>query len=142
MRYDGKQPQVTGYIARNIVQADVRRIEQVGPLIDGALGAGGNMVNSLRFFSSRADEARRLALADAVVKARSDAETMAKAAGGMLGPLIEMSTAGDVRPAVYDVMVSARMAASESSAPTPIDPGEQIVTVSISARWTFLPSAK
>jgi len=141
MRYDGKQPQVTGYIARNVVQADVRRIEQVGPLIDGALAAGANMVNSLRFFSSRADEARRLALADAVVKARSDAEAMAKAAGGMLGPLIEMSTAGDVRP-VYDVMVSARMAASESSAPTPIDPGEQTVTVSISARWTFLPGVK
>lgn len=141
MRYDGKQPQVTGYIARNVVQADVRRIEQVGPLIDGALGAGANMVNSLRFFSSRADEARRLALADAVVKARSDAEAMAKAAGGMLGPLIEMSTAGDVRPVAYDVMVSARMAAAEN-APTPIDPGEQTVMVSISARWTFLPGAK
>lgn len=139
MRYDGKQPQVTGYIARNVVQADVRRIEQVGSLIDGALGAGANMVNSLRFFSSRADEARRLALADAVGKARSDAEAMARAAGGTLGPLIDMSTAGDVRP-VYDV-APARMAAAESVA-TPIDPGEQTVTVFISARWSFLPTTK
>jgi len=122
------------------VQADVRRIEQVGPLIDGALGAGANMVNSLRFFSSRADEARRLALADAVGKARSDADAMAKAAGGTLGPLIEMSTAGEVRPVAYD-LASARMATAESAA-TPIDPGEQTVTVFVSARWTFLPGGK
>ena len=136
MRYDTKQPQVTGYIARNIVQADVRRIEQVGTLIDAALGAGANVVNSLRFFSSRADEARRLALADAVGKARSDAEAMAKAAGGGLGPLIEMSTTGPARP-MYEEVAMARMAASDSAV-TPIDPGEQTITVFVSARWTFL----
>jgi len=140
MRYDGKQPQVTGYIAQNVVQADVRRIDQVGTLIDAALGAGANVVNSLRFFSSRADEARRLALTDAVGKARADAEAMAKAAGGTLGPLIEMSTTAAVRPVYEDVAV-ARMAASDSAA-TPIDPGEQTVTVFVSARWAFLPGPR
>lgn len=85
MRYDAKQPQVVGYVARNMVQADVRRIDQVGSLIDAALAAGANVVSSLRFFSSRADEARRSALADAVGKARADAEAMARAAGGSLG---------------------------------------------------------
>ena len=141
MRYDGKQPQVTGYVARNVVQANVGRIDQVGTLIDGALGAGANMVNSLRFFSSRADEGRRLALADAVSKARSDAEAMAKAAGGALGSLIEMSTSGTVRPMYDEVAQPARMAAADS-APTPIDPGEQTITVFVSARWAFLPSPR
>ena len=74
MRYDGKQPQVVGYVARNVIQANVRRIDQVGALIDAALGAGANVVSSLRFYSSKADEGRRVALADAVAKARSDAE--------------------------------------------------------------------
>ena len=32
MRHDGKQ-QVVGYVARNMVQVDVRRIDQVGALI-------------------------------------------------------------------------------------------------------------
>ena len=141
MRYDGKQPQVTGYIARNVVQADVRRIDQVGTLIDGALGAGANMVSSLRFFSSRADEGRRLALADAVNKARSDADAMAKAAGGALGSLIEMSTSGPTRPVYEEVAMTARMATADS-APTPIDPGEQTITVFVSARWAFLPNVR
>jgi uncharacterized protein len=86
MRYDGRQPQVTGYVARNSVQADVPRIDQVGTLIDAALGAGANVVRSLRFFSSRADDVRRLALADAVAKPKSDADAMTRAAGGTFGP--------------------------------------------------------
>ena len=137
MKYDGKQPQVVGYVARNVVQADVRRIDQVGTLIDAALGAGANVVSSLRFYSSKADEARRVALADAVAKARSDANTMAQAAGGTLGPLVELSTAGSPRP-MYEGVAFARAAANADATPTPIDPGEQTITVFVSARWTFV----
>jgi uncharacterized protein YggE len=136
MRYDGKQPQVVGYVARNVVQADVRRIDQVGTLIDAALGAGANVVNSLRFYSSRADDARKDALANAVAKARSDAEAMAKAAGGSLGSLIELSTSGATRP-MGEEFALARMAASDATQ-TPIEPGEQTVTVFVSARWAFV----
>ena len=136
MRYDGKQPQVVGYVARNVVQADVRRIEQVGPLIDAALGAGANVVNSLRFYSSRADDGRKEALANAVAKARSDAEAMAKAAGGSLGALIELSTSGVARP-MGEEFAMARMA-SQDAAPTPIEPGEQTISVFVSARWAFV----
>jgi uncharacterized protein len=136
MRYDGKQPQVVGYVARNGVQADVRRIDQVGALIDAALGAGANVVNSLRFYSSRADDARKEALANAVAKARSDAESMAKAAGGSLGSLIELSTSGVARP-MGEEFALARMASADATQ-TPIEPGEQTVTVFVSARWAFV----
>ena len=139
MRYDGKQPQVVGYVARNVVQADVRRIDQVGTLIDAALGAGANVVSSLRFYSSKADDSRRIALADAVAKARSDADAMARAAGGSLGMLLELSTAGSPRP-MYEEVSFARAAANADSAPTPIDPGEQTITVFVSARWSFVPA--
>src|SRR5690349_7479638 len=94
MRYDGKQPQVVGYVARNTVRVEVAKIDQVGTLIDVALGAGANVVSSLRFYSSKAEDARKAALADAVTKARNDAEAMAKAAGGSLGTLLELSTSG------------------------------------------------
>ena len=142
MRYDGKQPQVTGYVARNSVQADLRQIDQVGPLIDAALGAGANLVSSLRFFSSKADEAHRLALADAVNRARSDADAMARAAGGSLGPVIEMATSGPARPFYGDEMAMARAANVSEADPTPIEPGEQTVRVLVSVRWTFLPATR
>jgi uncharacterized protein YggE len=138
MRHDGKQPQVTGYVVRNIVQAEVRRIDQVGSLIDAALAAGANVVSSLRFYSSRADEARRLALGDAVAKAQADAAAIARAAGGTLGTLLEISTSGPVRPLYGEEMAMARVASAD--APTPIDPGELTITVFVSARWRFLSS--
>jgi uncharacterized protein YggE len=138
MRYDGGKSQVVGYVARNTVQADVRRIDQVGGLIDAALAAGSNVVNSLRFYSSKADDARRVALADAVTKARSDAEAMAKAAGGSLGPLIELATSGQARP--YGEELAMARAAAADAVQTPIDPGEQTISVFVSARWAFVAS--
>jgi len=138
MRYDGKQPQVVGYVARNSVRAEVGKIDQVGTLIDAALGAGANVVSSLRFYSSKADDARKTALADAVAKTRADAEAMAKAAGGTLGTLLELATSGPVRP-MGEEFAMARMAAADAT-PTPIEPGEQTVTVFVSARWVFVPN--
>jgi uncharacterized protein len=138
MRYDGKQPQVTGYVARNTVHADIRRIDQVGVLIDGALGAGSNVVSSLRFYSSKAEEARRNALADAVGKARSDAEAMARAAGGSLGTLIELSTSA--QPQQFGEEFAMARRATADAPQTPIEPGEQIVSVFVSARWAFIPN--
>jgi len=137
MRYDGKQPQVVGYVARNAVRAEVGKIDQVGTLIDAALAAGANVVSSLRFYSSKSDEARKAALADAVAKARSDAEAMARAAGGSLGGLLELSTSGSVRP-MGEEFAMARMAAADATQ-TSIEPGEQTVTVFVSARWAFVP---
>lgn len=138
MRYDGKQPQVVGYVARNVVRAEVQNIDQAGSLIDAALAAGANVVNSLRFFSSKAEDARRAALSDAVAKARSDAEVMAKAAGGSLGTLVELSTSGAVRP-IGEEFAMARMASADA-AQTPIEQGEQTISVFVSARWAFVPN--
>jgi uncharacterized protein YggE len=137
MRYDGKQPQVVGYVARNTVRAEVNKIDQVGTLIDAALGAGANVVSSLRFYSSKADDARKTALADAVSKARNDADAMAKAAGGTLGALLELATSGVARP-MGEEFAMARMATADA-AQTPIEAGEQTVTVFVSARWAFVP---
>ena len=140
MRYEENRSRVVGYVARNMVQADLRRIDQVGSLIDAALGAGANVVNSLRFYSSRENEARQSALANAVQKARADAEAMARAAGGTLGPLLELSTAGPVRPMYEEVAMMAR--ATADAPPTPINPGEQEVSVMVSAKWTFVPGSQ
>jgi len=85
-------------------------------------------------FSSNTDVARRQALADAIAKARGDADAMARAAGGKLGPLLEIATTdegGDgPRP-----LFRARMSAS---APTPIEAGELTVRVRVNARWHFV----
>ena len=139
-RYDreGQQaPRTTSYLVINTVTVEVRRIDQVGPVIDAALGAGANQINSLQFGVAKADSARRAALADAVATARADAEAMARAAGGNLGQLIELTAMdqyipGPPRP--FD----ARIAMGEVAQKVPVEPGEETIRATVTARWQFI----
>jgi uncharacterized protein YggE len=139
MRYDkdGGSPQVTGYVVTNSVRAESKRIEQAGPIIDAALSAGANMINALSFYASSIEEPRRQAITSAVASARADAEAMARAAGGSIGGLLELSTQGPTVPPrpMFDLATRGKVAMAEQ---TPINPGQQTVTVYVSARWLFV----
>lgn len=133
----GQSPRVTGYTVTNSVRVDVKRMEDVSKAIDAALAKGANEISSLQFYSSKADSARRVALAEAVANARADAEVLARAAGGSLGPVIELSTAAmPIRPMESPML---RTMAAAAPAPTPIEPGQQTVSATVTARWAFLP---
>ena len=135
---DGGTPRVTGYVVTNSVRAESKRIDQAGAIIDAALGAGANLINSLSFYATSIDEPRRQAISLAVASARADAEAMAQAAGGRLGALLELSTQGPTVPPrpMFDVAARGKMAMAE---PTPINPGQQTVNVFVTARWGFVP---
>lgn len=128
---------VVGYTVTNTVKAEVRRIDDVGRLLDAALAKGANEITSLQFTSSKADSVRRTALSKAVMNARADAEALANASGGSLGQLIEVSTATQpVRPIAYDM---ARVSMAKAAPTTPIEPGQQTITVEVTGRWGFVP---
>ena len=139
-RYDREgqaAPRTTSYLVSNVISVDVRRIDLVGPVIDAALSAGANQVNSLAFQVSAADSARRVALASAVEKARLDAEAIARAAGGTLGQLLDL-TATDMYspPAPRPMFAMAKVA--DESAQVPVEAGEETIRASVMARWQFL----
>ena len=124
-------PTVVAYVVSNVVRVEVRKIDQVAAVIDASLGKGANQINSLDFYASNPDPARQKALAEAIGRARSDAEAMARAAGGRLGSLLELSAA---EPGPRPLMrVSMQRAAA-----TPIEPGELTVQVSVTGRWQFV----
>jgi uncharacterized protein YggE len=140
MRYDntGGSPRVTDYVVTNTIRAETHRPEQAGTIVDAALGAGANVINSLSFYASSIEEPRRQAIALAVANARADAEAMARAAGGSIGSLLELSTQGPTVPPrpMFDVgMMRAKAAQAE---PTPINPGQQTISVYVNARWQFV----
>ena len=143
LQYDksGGSPKVSGYVVTNTVRSETKRPEQTGAIVDAALGAGANLINSLSFYASSIDEARRQAIGAAVASARADAEAMARAAGGSLGSLMELSTAGPTIPPhpMFDVGIRSR--AAMQSEPTPVNPGQQTVTVFVQAKWRFTPSS-
>lgn len=135
-RYEqNKEPVIVGYNVTNTILVDVRKLNQVGPVIDAALSHGANMITSLQFYASNTEAARRTAIASAIEKARADAEAAARAAHGSLGNLLEINIASYSPPP--RPMMMAR-ASAMAQADTPINPGEETLSVEVSTRWRFV----
>jgi len=133
---EGKDPEIVGYNVTNTVLVEVRKLNQVGSVIDAALSHGANMITSLQFSASNTEAARRSAIAVAIEKARADADAAARAARGTLGTLLEINI-GAYSPVPPRPVVMMRVAASAPE--TPINPGEDSVTVEVTTRWRFNP---
>ena len=137
-RYEpNREPVVVGYNVTNTLLVDVKKLSQVGPVIDAALSKGANMITSLQFYASNTDEARRTAIGSAIQKARLDAEAAARAAGGSLGGLLEISIGAYYAPPPRPLAVTRERVAAVAEA-TPISPGEQTLSVDVNTRWRFL----
>jgi uncharacterized protein YggE len=138
-RYEqGKEPTIVAYNVTNTILAEVRKLSEVGPVIDAALSHGANMITSLEFSASNTETARRTAIGAAIERARADAEAAARAAHGSLGTLLEI-TIGAYSPPPPRPMMMARAPAGVAQADTPINPGEETLSVEVSTRWRFVP---
>jgi uncharacterized protein YggE len=131
-------PVLTGYTVTNTVQADIHDVKSIGKILDTALASGSNVISSLDFYSSNTDAARQEALGKAVARAHADAEAAAKAAGGSLGSLIHLTIDGgsSAPPPPRPMYMAKAMAAAQE---TQINPGQQSLSVSVSASWWFQP---
>lgn len=139
-RYDpGKEPVIVAYNVTNTILLDVRKLSQVGPVIDAALSHGANMITSLQFYASNTEAARRSAIATAIEKARADADAAARAAHGTLGTLLEINI-GAYSPPPPRPMMMMKQAGGVAQAETPINPGEETLVVEVATRWRFLPA--
>jgi uncharacterized protein YggE len=137
-RYEpNKEPVVVGYNVTNTVAVDLKSVSLVGPVIDAALAKGANMINSLQFYASNTDEARREAIAIAIRKARADADAAARAAGGTILGLLEINIGAFYAPPPRPIELRAKGAMVGQAADTPISAGEQAVSVEVNTRWQF-----
>jgi uncharacterized protein YggE len=137
-RYEqGKEPVIVAYNVTNTILAEVRKLTQVGPVIDASLSHGANMITSLQFYASNTEAARRTAIGTAIEKARADAEAAARAARGTLGTLLEINIGSYSPPPPRPMMMMARKDAALQE--TPINPGEETLSVEVSTRWKFIP---
>jgi uncharacterized protein YggE len=138
-RYEpNREPVIIGYNVTNTLLVDVRKLSLVGPVIDAALSKGANMITSLQFYASNTEDARHTAITAAVQKARGDAEAAARAAGGNLGGLLEITVGAYYAPPPRPMVMARDMAAGAVAQETPINPGEQTVSVDLTTRWSFV----
>jgi uncharacterized protein len=124
-------PTITGYGVSDNVTVIVRDIPRLGALLDGAVAAGANSIYGIGFGhnnpSALLDKARPLAVADA----RRKAEIYASAGGARIGRLMVLTEEAGPQPPV----AFSRAYTAGAAAPTPIEAGEDKLTVTITARF-------
>jgi len=127
-------PRIDGYEVSNQLTVTVRDLEALGPVLDQAVSVGSNQILGVEFDLAdpepRRDEARRLAVADAVRKANVYAEA-ADVELGSIRAMTEQSRFDPPQP--YQRMEMAQ-------GQVPIAEGEQVVAVEVTISWDIGPS--
>jgi uncharacterized protein YggE len=128
-------PAISGYDVGNMVTITVREISRLGPLLDKAVGSGANAMYGIAFGqndpSALLDKARPLAVADA----RRKADIYAAAAGAKIGRLMDLTEQVGSQSVPFPRRV---YAANATMAPTPIETGQDKLTVSVTARYELI----
>jgi uncharacterized protein len=139
----GRHPKRSAFEANNTIQIATENLAQVGNFIDAALSAGATDASEITFSAKDIDEARRRALGQAVAAARTDAEAMARAAGGALGDLLLLSTERTNEAPGVELEEIIVTGARRTRAPVATDviPSQIKVTARVIARWRFVSGA-
>src|SRR5215471_2824587 len=130
---DKKPPRIVGYSVDNMVYVTMHDTSRIGAVLDQLVQAGSNSIGGVYFSVDKPEElekeARKLAIADAMAKAKLYAE----ATGAELGPVQTISEQGGYVP-YYPASPSPKM---ESAAvrPAPIEAGTQNTNIEVQVTW-------
>lgn len=128
--YDNGGEHIEGYAVSNLVTARIKDFDKAGGVVDAATKIAGNEVVIYGVYFSFDDNSQLVAQAraEAVKRARSQAEQLARAAGVALGDLLTMSESS-----VPDgPAIQAERPKMSADAAAPIEPGSQALTVQVS----------
>ncbi|MGA2105208.1 SIMPL domain-containing protein [Methanoregula sp.] len=131
---------VKSYQVTNTLQVTLNDTNMTGQIIDAAVGAGANQVNSIQFMLSdqQAQALRSQALNLAITNARSDADAVASA----LNVTITGTQSADISQGYTAIVYGSYDATAAASgkmaaAPTPIQSGDVTVTAQVSVIYTI-----
>jgi uncharacterized protein YggE len=136
-RYDPVTGQPTGektYVVDNQVSVTVHDLETIGDLLDTAIQAGANTVNSIQFDVADKDKALAPARDAAVKDANAKAQELAASAGVELGELISVSY---IDSPVYPIYDGRGGGAAAEAAAVPIQPGQLTFTVTVNETYAI-----
>jgi uncharacterized protein len=131
-----ERPKIEGYQAQNSITVETAKLELIGQLIDTAIAAGANRVNSLDFSLRDNSRARNEAIASASRDAQQQAEALASSLGVKLGPIVSATTESEPRPIPMPMARFSAMA-NTSEAPTPVNPGDITVPATVSLTYAI-----
>lgn len=135
--YDDDGTDIEGYQASNLVTVQLRDLGKAGELIDAAAGAGGDdvVMHGVSFGFDDTSDLIAQARAEAVKRARSQAQQLADAAGVALGDVMTISESSqDLGPVLAAPEAAAR---SEAAADVSIAPGSEELAVHVSITFSI-----
>jgi hypothetical protein len=134
--YDKLTGQSTGsnYAVDNTVYITLRDLSKLGSLLNTAVAAGANNINSITFDVADKTAAMAQARQKAMVNASSLATELAQTAGVKLGEIQNVSYS-DNSPMPYYGMGGGGAAAPNAS--VPIQPGQTQISVTVSVTYTL-----
>jgi hypothetical protein len=131
---------ITTYQVTNTLKVTLKDTNVTGQVIDTAVNAGANKVNSIQFVLSdeQAQALRSQALTKAVTNARADADAVAAALIVTITGTQTADISQGYTPVVYSNYDTVALASAKSmAAPTPIQSGDITVTAQISVTYTI-----
>jgi uncharacterized protein YggE len=130
---DNQPPVITGYQASNRVSVRFRDIRKAGGILDALVAAGANQIDGPSFSIDSPEALLDQAREKAMATARARASLYAKATGMQVKRIVAISeSAVEQPPRIYPMALMSR---SKESADTPIEAGEQKLSISVSVTF-------
>jgi len=130
-RSEEEATRILGYRVANVVQLRIRQLDAVGRIMDAAVAAGANTMRGLTFTVADPQAVEAQARTLAVQNAKEKAGKLAEAAGVTLG---ELALLTEGVPAPYPRPLAGR-ADYLAQGPGPVEPGQQEISVTVTAHY-------
>ena len=127
---DNRPPALTGYQASNRVSVRLRDLGRAGAVFDALVAAGANQIDGPTFSIDHPDTALDQARTQALAAARARADLYARAAGLRVTRIVMIHEEENGPPVVRPMMAMAMKRAE-----TPVESGEQDVSVTLSVTF-------
>jgi len=131
---ESDRTRIIGYEVSNQVTVILDDVAKTGATLDALVTSGANQAGGVSFTIRDPKPLLAQARGDAVKDAVAKAQTLAKAAGVTLGPILSIQESGSGAPIPRPMMMRADMM-KVAAAPTSIAAGEQSVTANVSITW-------
>lgn len=133
-RVDGQPPRFIGYQVSNTVRVESSKVDDIGPMLDALVEAGGTNIDGPNFSVKNSEAKLASVRGKAIQSAQAKAQDYARLAGYRSVELISISEGGFSGP--QPVMLERAMAADSAAKATPIEPGRvsNVLNLSVSYR--------
>ena len=130
-----QRPTIKGYEVSNRVTVRIRRLENIGPVLDALVAQGVNEINGPTFGLDNPEAELDTARTEAMATAMRRADLYARASGMRVKRVLTINESGGYEPPQPRPMMVMARAQSADAAETPVAPGE--VTLSIQLNVQF-----